>query len=121
MLGLRPDANTQWNRKPSPKPSSSDSSWAKASAPISRAASDSALNNFGRFMRAPIENAGPNGVERRIAMRLYIGIHGAWESTTLTTLLACAVTQIATFAVDKCLVSVFMICSRVEEESRGKR
>src|SRR5882724_1885328 len=62
MLGLRPDANTQWNRKPSPKPSSSDSSWANAiSAPISEAISDkaSAQHNFGRFMRAPIENAGP--------------------------------------------------------------
>src|SRR6266545_7892786 len=62
MLGLRPDANTQWNRKPSPKPSSSDSSWANAmSAPISEAISDKAStqHNFGRFMRAPIENAGP--------------------------------------------------------------
>src|SRR5882672_12890440 len=129
MLDLRPDANTQWNRKPSPKPSSSDRSWAKVSAPISKAASDnaSALHNFGRFMRDPIENAGRNGVERRSAMRLYIGMHGAWESTTFATLLACAVAQIATFTVDKGLVSVFMICSRgkarrksAEEKRRGK-
>jgi hypothetical protein len=71
-------------------------------------------------MRDPIENAGRNGVERRSAMRLYIGMHGAWESTTFATLLACAVAQIATFTVDKGLVSVFMICSNVEEKRRGK-
>src|SRR3954469_13032874 len=100
MLGLRPDANTQWNRKPSPKPSSSDSSWAKESAPISKAARDSAnaLNNFGSFMRDPIENAG--------GKRLYIGMHGAWNARgmgtpALVTLFACAGAHIATFTADK--------------------
>src|SRR5438067_1566841 len=58
MLGLRPDANTQWKRKPSPKPSSSDSSCAGAtSTTMSEAASDSANaeHNFRRFMEAPFE------------------------------------------------------------------
>jgi len=85
MLGLRPDANTQWNRKPSPKPSSSDSSWAKASAPISKAASDKAsdLHNFGRFMRAPIENAGPTaskgGVQREATLHWNAGGMGTHD------------------------------------------
>jgi hypothetical protein len=72
-------------------------------------------------MRDPIENAGRNGVERRSAMRLYIGMHGAWESTTFATLLACAVAQIATFTVDKGLVSVFMICSRGKRGGKARR
>jgi hypothetical protein len=71
-------------------------------------------------MRDPIENAGPNGVERRSAKRLYIGMRGAWERTTFTTLFACAAAQIATFTVDKSLVSVFMICSGVEERAEEK-
>jgi hypothetical protein len=71
-------------------------------------------------MKAPIENAGPNGVERRSAMRLYIGMHRARESTTLATLLACAEAKIATFTVDKSVVSVFMICSKAEERAEEK-
>jgi hypothetical protein len=47
-------------------------------------------------------------------------MHRAWESTTLATLFACVIAQIATFAVDKSLVSVFMICSSRGREQRKK-
>jgi hypothetical protein len=54
-------------------------------------------------------------------MRLYIGMHRAWESTTLATLLACAAAQIATITVDKSVVSVFMICSSAQrKEEKGE-
>src|SRR5215813_10051729 len=108
MLGLRPDANTQWNRKPSPKPSSSDSSCARATAATtSEAASESATaeHSFGRFMEVPFETPVSDGFKRKSAEK----IDFTWERTSLAALIACELAGAATFAVDRSPGFVFWI------------